>query len=65
MTISDLLRVAPGAVDLTSVDPEATPGFEGNKKDGKKALDVLATPLAELQTKLFACLLYTSDAADE
>jgi PPK2 family polyphosphate:nucleotide phosphotransferase len=54
MTISHLLRVKDGPVDLTRYDPEGQPGFEGDKKDGTQALEELAPTLADLQEKLFA-----------
>lgn len=48
-------RVAPGAdLDLESYDPDAKTGFEGGKKDGKKALPDLTKRLAELQRRLWA-----------
>ena len=43
-----------GPVDLTSYDAEGHPGFDGDKKDGQKALEKLAPTLADLQEKLFA-----------
>jgi PPK2 family polyphosphate:nucleotide phosphotransferase len=52
--ISDLLRVPPGPVDLTSYDTNAHPGFEGDKDDGKKALEDLGDEIADLQERLFA-----------
>ena len=36
MTISELLRLPPGPVDLGSIDTRATPGFDGGKAQGKK-----------------------------
>ncbi|HET7691026.1 MAG TPA: PPK2 family polyphosphate kinase [Nocardioidaceae bacterium] len=54
MTISDLLKVKPGAVDLADYDPEGTPGFDGDKAAGEAALEELAPRLADLQEKLFA-----------
>jgi PPK2 family polyphosphate:nucleotide phosphotransferase len=54
MAISELLRVRPGAVDLAAYDADGQPGFEGGKKDGKKAVEALAPRLAEMQEKLFA-----------
>ena len=52
--ISDLLRVPPGPVDLTSYDTNAHPGFEGDKDDGKTALEDLGDEIADLQERLFA-----------
>jgi PPK2 family polyphosphate:nucleotide phosphotransferase len=54
MSISELLRVRPGPVDLTAYDTDAKPGFDGEKEDGKQALEGLAPRLAELQGMLFA-----------
>ncbi|RYU10967.1 PPK2 family polyphosphate kinase [Nocardioides iriomotensis] len=54
MTIADALRVPPGPVDLSSYDAKGTPGFDGDKDDGKAALAALADPLADLQERLFA-----------
>ena len=48
-SISDLLRLPPGPVDLSAIDPHAKPGFAGNKKDGKKALPAMGEELFELQ----------------
>src|SRR3954471_14850392 len=52
--ISQLLRLPAGQVDLGALDPHATPGFEGGKSAGKKALQELGAELADLQEKLFA-----------
>jgi PPK2 family polyphosphate:nucleotide phosphotransferase len=52
--IGGLLRVGPGPVDLTAIDPEGKPGFEGDKKAGKAALGDLEGELVELQTMLAA-----------
>jgi PPK2 family polyphosphate:nucleotide phosphotransferase len=52
--VSDLLRLPPGPVDLSSLDPRATPGFDGRKSAGKRALELLGPRLAELQERLFA-----------
>ncbi len=52
--ISDLLRLPTGPVDLTAIDPHAKPGFDGNKKAGKKALPAMGKELFELQAKLYA-----------
>ena len=52
--VTDLLRLPQGAVDLAAIDPRSTPGFDGDKDDGKAALDLLGPRLAELQERLFA-----------
>jgi PPK2 family polyphosphate:nucleotide phosphotransferase len=49
-----LLRLPPGPVDLTALDPRGTPGFSDSKDEGKAALYALGTDLAELQERLFA-----------
>jgi PPK2 family polyphosphate:nucleotide phosphotransferase len=54
MTITDALRVPPGPVDLSTYDADGTPGFDGDKDDGKAALAALADPLADLQERLYA-----------
>lgn len=50
---SELLRVREG-FRLDDVDTSATPGFEGDKADGKAALAEGSAILAELQELLFA-----------
>jgi len=52
--ISDLLRLPAGPVDLTRIDTAATPGFDGGKKAGAKALKTLGPRLADLQERLYA-----------
>jgi PPK2 family polyphosphate:nucleotide phosphotransferase len=51
---SDLLRVPSGPVNLSDFDTRATPGFDGDKDDGKDALRELEPTLDELQEKLYA-----------
>ncbi len=41
-------------VDLGSLDPDATPGFDGGKKAGKAALAALSEEVTELQSRLMA-----------
>ncbi len=52
--IESLLRLPAGPVDLTALPADATPGFDGGKKKGKKALAALGDPLSDLQERLFA-----------
>ena len=52
-TWADHLRVEKGFV-LADLDPESTPGFNGDKKDGEKALEGIDTLLADLQERLYA-----------
>ncbi|WP_137293573.1 polyphosphate kinase 2 family protein [Nocardioides dongxiaopingii] len=54
MSISAAVRLRPGPVDLTSVETDAAPGFEGRKADGEAALAAMGAELAELQERLFA-----------
>ena len=54
MTISELLRLPQGPVDLSAIDSHGHPGFDGDKADGKAALPGLGEELAELQEKLVA-----------
>lgn len=53
-SLTDLLRLPPGKVDLSSYDARDTPGFDGSKSDGKKALADLGDDLSDLQERLFA-----------
>jgi len=48
------LRLAPGPVDLTEIDTDATPGFAGGKVEGEQALSAMGPELADLQERLFA-----------
>jgi PPK2 family polyphosphate:nucleotide phosphotransferase len=52
--VTDLLRLPAGPVDLAQIDTAATPGFEGGKKAGAKALTLLGPRLADLQERLYA-----------
>ena len=52
--MSDLLRLPPGPVDLSRIDTDGKPGFDGGKAAGTKALADLDEELQELQEKLFA-----------
>ena len=60
--LCELLRVAATSdspdgdarVDLGSLDPDATPGFDGGKKAGKAALAALSDEITELQSRLMA-----------
>lgn len=48
-----LLRAGEG-FRLGEVDPESTPGYDGDKKSGKKDLESLSAELNDLQERLFA-----------
>jgi PPK2 family polyphosphate:nucleotide phosphotransferase len=52
-SIEELLRVGDG-FRLADVDCEGTPGFDGGKKKGRKALAEHAAELGDWQEKLFA-----------
>ena len=52
---SDVLRApSSGKIYLAEFDPRATPGFDGGKDDGKKALKEMADTLDHLQELLYA-----------
>ena len=52
--IADALRLPDGPVDLTSIETDAAPGFDGKKADGQAALVAMGTELADLQERLWA-----------
>ena len=52
--IADHVRLRRGPVDLTAVETDAAPGFDGKKSDGKAALAAMADELADLQERLWA-----------
>lgn len=53
--LHDALRVTPGTrPDLVDIDTRATPGFDGDKSDGRTALAEGAEELRELQERLYA-----------
>ena len=52
--ISDALRLREGPVDLTAIETDAAPGFDGKKADGKAALFAMGDELADLQERLWA-----------
>ncbi len=52
--ITETLTVPQGQVDLATYDPRATPGFDGDKTEGKAALVEMADILSDLQERLFA-----------
>ena len=51
---SDLLRLPPGPVDLRSIETDAAPGYDGDKKSGKADLVAIGEELFDLQQRLFA-----------
>lgn len=50
---ADALRVEPG-FRLADLDPRSTPGYDGDKSDGRADLDAGRAPLEGLQERLFA-----------
>jgi len=52
--VTDLVRVAPGPVDLQGIDTRATPGLGGAKVDAEKLRAGLAERLSTLQEQLYA-----------
>ena len=52
--ISAHLRLTQGPVDLSSIETDAAPGFDGSKTDGKAALAAMGPELADLQERLWA-----------
>jgi PPK2 family polyphosphate:nucleotide phosphotransferase len=48
------LRLPPGPVDLSALDPGATPGVDCGKKEGKAALVAMGDELSDLQERLYA-----------
>jgi PPK2 family polyphosphate:nucleotide phosphotransferase len=54
MPLAQRLRVPDGPVRLDTFDTRATPGFGGDKQQGKDALADLGERLSELQERLFA-----------
>lgn len=52
--LRDALLLPKGAVDLSSFDSGATPGFDGDKADAPKAMESLASVLGDRQERLFA-----------
>ena len=59
-------RVAEGTrLSLGRLDARSTDGAPGDKEATRSASAELREELVEQQARLYACLLYTSDAADE
>ncbi len=53
-SVSELLRVPSGGVDVRSIDPRSTPAAAGGKAAALKTEAKLADRLADLQEKLYA-----------
>jgi PPK2 family polyphosphate:nucleotide phosphotransferase len=52
--VSDRLRAPTDGLDLAAVDARSTPGFKGDKSDGREALPDLGERLSDLQERLYA-----------
>jgi PPK2 family polyphosphate:nucleotide phosphotransferase len=52
--VSELLRVPPGPVDLSTIDTRSTPGLTGGKKESEAQVSEFQGELSELQERLFA-----------
>jgi PPK2 family polyphosphate:nucleotide phosphotransferase len=54
VTFHDALRLPRGPVELAAHATDATPHFDGKKRDGEKELAGLGPTLLDLQTRLYA-----------
>jgi PPK2 family polyphosphate:nucleotide phosphotransferase len=52
--VTPLHEQLSGVTTLRDFDPQATPGFHGDKKDAKDALEEIGEALADLQERLWA-----------
>jgi PPK2 family polyphosphate:nucleotide phosphotransferase len=52
--IAEALRLRPGPVDLSAIETDAAPAYDGDKASGKADLLAMGEELAELQERLFA-----------
>ncbi len=55
------LRLPSGPVDLTTIETDAAPGFDGKKADGKATLFAMGDELSDLQERLWAQRTVGSD----
>ncbi len=53
-SVSDLLRVPPGPVDLKTIDTRATPGFSGDKVAAQDVIPDIGAEMSDLQERLYA-----------
>ncbi len=53
-SLSDLLRAPAAPVDLSHIDPNGHPGYDGDKDSAAREAPKLTAELAELQERLFA-----------
>ena len=52
--IAEHVRLQQGHVDLTAIETDAAPGFDGKKAAGEPALAAMAEELSDLQERLWA-----------
>ncbi|PVG82064.1 phosphate--nucleotide phosphotransferase [Nocardioides gansuensis] len=52
--LTDVLRLPPGPVELSAIETDAAPGFDGGKSDGEAALFAMGEELSDLQERLWA-----------
>jgi PPK2 family polyphosphate:nucleotide phosphotransferase len=53
-SLTELLRLPVGPVDIAELDPAATPGFPGEKEDAPEITEALTAELSDLQERLYA-----------
>jgi PPK2 family polyphosphate:nucleotide phosphotransferase len=54
VALVSIVRLPPGPVDLSAIETDAAPGFDGGKTAGREALAAMGAELADLQECLFA-----------
>jgi PPK2 family polyphosphate:nucleotide phosphotransferase len=54
LMMAHLHRLPAGPVDLTAIETDHSPGFDGDKRTGKDALFAMGDELSDLQERLFA-----------
>lgn len=52
--IAENVRLLQGPVDLSAIETDSAPGFDGKKADGKTSLAAMAAELSDLQERLWA-----------
>jgi PPK2 family polyphosphate:nucleotide phosphotransferase len=62
-SLTELLRLPAGPVDLAELDPAGTPGFSGKKSDAPAATEALGPELGDLQERLYAAGRSVADRA--
>lgn len=64
LDLAQLLRIPPGPVDVSALDPDASPGYPGEGKDDADAVTQQMTPeLSDLQERLYAAGGSTPESA--